>query len=139
MLAWKLGPSLASGCTVLVKPAENTSLSALAVGELSVEAGFPPGVLNILPGLGATTGARLASHMHIDKIAFTGSAVTGSKIMTAAATSNFKPVTLELGGKSPALVFPSADLQQAVNWLCLGIFFNSGMLSSSCTPLVLNK
>ncbi len=109
-----------------MKPSELTPLTALYLCTLAQEAGFPPGVINTLPGLGATTGAAIASHMDIDKVAFTGSVVTGRRISVAAAQSNLKKVTLELGGKSPSLVFDSADVEDTANWLALGIWFNSG-------------
>src|SRR5208282_124258 len=105
MAAWKLAPALASGCTVVLKPAEQTPLSALRLGELIVEAGFPEGVVNIVPGFGPTAGAAIAAHMDVDKVAFTGSTEVGHLIMEAAAKSNLKPVTLELGGKSPNIIF----------------------------------
>ncbi|CAE6521169.1 unnamed protein product [Rhizoctonia solani] len=126
MWAWKTAPALACGCTIVMKPSELTPLTALKLCELVVEAGFPAGVLNCVPSLGPVGGAALSEHPDVDKIAFTGSTVTGRKIMAAAAASNLKKVTLELGGKSPNIVFPSADLQQAANWASLGIFFNQG-------------
>lgn len=111
-----------------MKPSELTPLTALYLCNLIAEAGYPAGVFNLVPGLGATAGSAIASHMDIDKVAFTGSVLTGRKIMEAAAKSNLKKVTLELGGKSPVVVFPSADLEQAANWAALGIFFNSGQV-----------
>ncbi|BGP16835.1 hypothetical protein JCM10213v2_004840 [Rhodosporidiobolus nylandii] len=126
MWSWKIGPSLAAGCTVVMKPSELTPLTCLALCNLAVEAGYPAGVLNVVPGFGTTAGAAIASHMDIDKVAFTGSVQTGRRIMAAAANSNLKKVTLELGGKSPVIIFPSADLDEAANWAALGIFFNSG-------------
>src|SRR5215469_942584 len=105
MQAWKLAPALATGNTVVMKPAEQTPLSALRVGELLMEAGFPEGVVNLLPGYGPTAGAAIASHMDVDKVAFTGSTEVGHLVMEAAAKSNLKRVTLELGGKSPNIVF----------------------------------
>jgi aldehyde dehydrogenase (NAD+) len=126
MQAWKLGPALASGCTVVMKPAEQTPLSALRVGELLVEAGFPPGVVNLLPGYGPTAGAAIANHMDVDKVAFTGSTEIGRVIMQAAATSNLKRVTLELGGKSPNIVFADADMDQAIEGSHQALFFNQG-------------
>ncbi len=113
MQAWKLGPALATGCTVVMKPAEQTPLTALRVGELILEAGFPEGVVNILPGYGPTAGAALARHMDVDKVAFTGSTEVGQLIMKAAAETNLKRVTLELGGKSPNIVFADADMDEA--------------------------
>jgi len=126
MWAWKVGPALATGCTIVMKPSELTPLTALKLSELIVEAGFPPGVLNTVPSLGPVGGAALASHKDVDKVAFTGSTITGRKIMTAAANSNLKKVSLELGGKSPHVVFESADLDQAANWAALGILYNTG-------------
>lgn len=116
-----------------MKPSELTPLTALYLCNLIAEAGYPAGVFNLVPGLGATAGSAIASHMDIDKVAFTGSVLTGRKIMEAAAKSNLKKVTLELGGKSPVVVFPSADLEQAANWAALGIFFNSGQVRPSPT------
>jgi aldehyde dehydrogenase (NAD+) len=126
MQAWKLGPALATGNTVVMKPAEQTPLSALRIGELIVEAGFPAGVVNILPGFGPTAGAAIASHMDVDKVAFTGSTEVGHLIMEAAAKSNLKRVTLELGGKSPNIVFADTDLNEAVEGAHFGLFFNHG-------------
>jgi len=126
MMAWKLAPALATGNTVVLKPAEQTPLSALRIGELILEAGFPAGVVNILPGFGPTAGAALASHMDVDKVAFTGSTEVGHLIMEAAARSNLKPVTLELGGKSPNIVFEDADLDEAVEGAHMGLFANQG-------------
>ena len=126
MLAWKLAPALATGNTVVMKPAEQTPLSALRIGELIVEAGFPEGVVNLLPGYGPTAGAAIASHMDVDKVAFTGSTEVGHLIMEAAAQTNLKRVTLELGGKSPNIVFADADLDEAVEGAHFGLFFNQG-------------
>jgi aldehyde dehydrogenase (NAD+) len=126
MQAWKLAPALATGNTVILKTAEQTPLSALRVGELIVEAGFPPGVVNILSGYGPTAGAAIARHMDIDKVAFTGSTEVGHLIMEAAAKSNLKRVTLELGGKSPNIIFADADMDAAIQGSHLGLFFNQG-------------
>lgn len=126
MWAWKVGPALAAGCTILMKPSELTPITALVLCELAKEAGIPAGVINTLPGLGATTGDAISRHMGIDKIAFTGSVATGRRISIAAAESNLKKATLELGGKSPSLVFESADIEDAARWTAMGIFFNSG-------------
>jgi aldehyde dehydrogenase (NAD+) len=126
MQAWKLAPALAAGNTVVLKPAEQTPLTALRVGELILEAGFPRGVVNILPGTGPTAGAAIARHMGIDKVAFTGSTEVGRLVMEAAARSNLKRITLELGGKSPNIVFSDADLNQAIEGAHLGLFFNQG-------------
>ncbi|MDQ2776657.1 MAG: aldehyde dehydrogenase family protein [Acidobacteriota bacterium] len=126
MQAWKLGPALAAGNTVILKTAEQTPLTALRIGELILEAGFPEGVVNILPGYGPTAGAALARHMDVDKIAFTGSTEVGHLIMKAAAESNLKRVTLELGGKSPNVVFADADMEQAIEGAHFALFFNQG-------------
>jgi aldehyde dehydrogenase (NAD+) len=126
MLAWKLAPALATGNTVVMKPAEQTPLSALRIGELIVEAGFPEGVVNMLPGYGPTAGAAIARHMDVDKVAFTGSTEVGHLIMEAAAKTNLKRVTLELGGKSPNIVFADTDLDDAVEGAHFGLFFNHG-------------
>jgi aldehyde dehydrogenase (NAD+) len=126
MQAWKLGPALATGCTVVLKPAEQTPLTALRIGELMLEAGFPPGVVNILPGYGPTAGAAIARHMDVDKVAFTGSTEVGHLIMKAAAETNLKRVTLELGGKSPNIVFADADMDQAIEGAHFALFFNQG-------------
>ncbi|MBE9033864.1 aldehyde dehydrogenase family protein [aff. Roholtiella sp. LEGE 12411] len=126
MQAWKLAPALATGNTVVLKTAEQTPLSALRVGELIIEAGFPPGVVNILSGYGPTAGAAIARHKDIDKVAFTGSTEVGHLIMEAAAKSNLKRVTLELGGKSPNIVFADADMDAAIAGSHDAIFFNQG-------------
>jgi aldehyde dehydrogenase (NAD+) len=126
MLAWKLAPALAAGNTVVMKPAEQTPLSALRVAELITEAGFPDGVVNMVPGYGPTAGAAIARHMDIDKVAFTGSTEVGRSIMEAAARSNLKRVTLELGGKNPNIVFADADMDAAVEGAHFALFFNQG-------------
>jgi len=126
MMAWKLAPALATGNTAILKPAEQTPLSALRIGELIMEAGFPEGVVNVLPGFGPTAGAAIASHMDVDKVAFTGSTEVGHLIMEAAAKSNLKPVTLELGGKSPNIIFADVDLDEAVEGAHMGLFSNQG-------------
>ncbi len=126
MQAWKLAPALACGNTVVLKVAEQTPLSALRIGELILEAGFPEGVVNILPGYGPTAGAALARHMDVDKIAFTGSTEVGHLIMKASAESNLKRVTLELGGKSPNIVFADADMEEAIEGSHFALFFNQG-------------
>jgi aldehyde dehydrogenase (NAD+) len=127
---WKLAPALACGCTVVLKPAELTSLTALRIGELALEAGLPPGVLNVVPGFGKTAGAALVDHPDVDKITFTGSPAVGRQILRAAA-GNLKRVTLELGGKSANIIFPDADLDAAVKAAASGIFFNSGQVCSA--------
>jgi len=126
MFAWKISPALAAGCTIILKTAEQTPLSGLYAAKLIKEAGFPAGVVNILSGFGKSAGAALASHMDVDKIAFTGSTLVGRTIMKAAASSNLKKVTLELGGKSPNIVFDDADIDQAISWVNFGIYFNHG-------------
>jgi aldehyde dehydrogenase (NAD+) len=126
MQAWKWGPALASGCTVVLKPAEQTPLTALRVAALAQEADIPDGVLNVVPGYGPTAGAALSGHMDVDKVAFTGEYTTGQIVMEAAARSNLKRVSLELGGKSPNVVFADADLDAAVEGAYFGLFFNQG-------------
>lgn len=126
MQAWKLGPALAAGCTIVLKPAEQTPLTALRVAELAQKAGLPDGVLNVIPGFGPTAGAAIASHPDIDKVAFTGSGEVGRLVMAAAANSNLKRVSLELGGKSPNIIFADADLDAAVQGAYDGLFFNQG-------------
>lgn len=127
MLAWKVAPALACGNTVVLKPAEQTPLSALYFGKLVAEAGLPPGVVNIIPGLGPVAGKVLAEHQDVDKIAFTGSTATGRVIMKSAAT-NLKNITLECGGKNPSIVFEDADFEQAVKWSHSGIMGNQGQV-----------
>ena len=127
---WKLAPALACGCTVVLKPAELTPLTALRLGELALAAGFPPGVLNVVPGFGKTAGAALVDHPEVDKITFTGSPAVGRQILRSAA-GNLKRVTLELGGKSANVVFPDADLDAAVKAAASGIFFNAGQVCSA--------
>lgn len=126
MAAWKLGPALATGCTVVLKPAEQTPLTALRLGGLLLEAGMPPGVVNILPGYGPTAGAALATHMDVDKLAFTGSTEVGRVVMEIAAKSNMKRVSLELGGKAPNIVLADCDIDAAVDGQMRGIYFNQG-------------
>ena len=126
MWAWKIGPAIACGNTVVMKTAEQTPLGALVAATLVKKAGFPPGVINVISGFGKTAGAALASHMDVDKVAFTGSTVVGRQILKAAAGSNLKKVTLELGGKSPNIVFADADIDNAISWVNFGIFFNHG-------------
>jgi len=113
MMAWKVAPALAAGNTIIIKCAEQTPLTALRVAEIALEAGIPKGVLNVVPGYGPTAGAALASHMDVDKIAFTGSTEVGQKVMRMAAT-NVKNISLELGGKSPLIVFPDADVDKVI-------------------------
>src|SRR5215469_3774249 len=130
MAAWKLGPALATGNTIVLKAAEQTPLSILYLATLIKEAGFPPGVVNILNGHGRIAGAAIAQHLNIDKIAFTGSTATGREIMKMASV-NMKNVTLETGGKSPLLVFDDADLDQAFKWAHVGIMSNSGQICTA--------
>ncbi|KAL4283716.1 hypothetical protein GQ457_16G003840 [Hibiscus cannabinus] len=126
MFFMKTAPALAAGCTIILKPAEQTPLSALYFAHLAKLAGVPDGVLNVVNGYGCTTGAAISSHMDIDKVTFTGSTEVGRKIMMAAAASNLKPVSLELGGKSPLLIFDDADIDQAADIAFRGMFFNKG-------------
>jgi aldehyde dehydrogenase (NAD+) len=127
---WKIAPALACGCTVVLKPAEITPLSALRIGELALEAGLPPGTLNIVPGLGKIAGRALVDHPDVDKITFTGSPAVGREILAGAA-GNLKRVTLELGGKSANVIFADADLDAATKAAASGIFFNSGQVCSA--------
>ncbi|KAI9461069.1 aldehyde dehydrogenase domain-containing protein [Russula earlei] len=126
MFAWKLGPALATGNAIVLKPSEFTPLTALRACSLINEAGFPPGVVNVVTGYGHTAGQAISEHLGIDKVAFTGSTLVGRKIMEAAAKSNLKNVTLELGGKSPNIVLNDADLDLAVDWSAFGIYWNHG-------------
>ncbi|CDU22624.1 probable aldehyde dehydrogenase [Sporisorium scitamineum] len=126
MLGWKVAPALAAGNCIVLKPAEQTPLTALRIAQLSVQAGLPAGVFNVLNGLGPVVGDAITGHMDVDKVAFTGSTAIGKRVMERAARSNLKKVTLELGGKSPVVVFDDADIDQAVNWAALGILFNQG-------------
>jgi aldehyde dehydrogenase (NAD+) len=139
MQAWKWGPALAAGCTVVLKPAEQTPLSALRVGELAMEAGIPEGVVNIVPGFGETAGAAVAEHNDIDKVAFTGSTEVGKLVMQAAARSNLKRVTLELGGKSPNIIFADADMDAAIEGAHVGLFFNQGQCCCAGSRLFVEK
>ncbi len=133
-LAWKLGAALAAGCTTVVKPPEVTSLTALRFAELVEESGIPDGVVNILTGKGSTVGAALAAHQGIDKVTFTGSTNTG-KSVGHAALENMTRMTLELGGKSPVLVFADSDLDKAVEEVAMGIFFNAGQICDAGSRL----
>jgi phenylacetaldehyde dehydrogenase len=138
MAAWKLGPALAAGCTVVLKPAEQTPLSALLLGELIQEAGFPDGVVNIVPGFGETAGAALAAHQDVDKVAFTGSTEVG-KLIVQAATGNLKKVSLELGGKSPNVILDDADIDAAIPGAASAIFFNHGQCCCAGSRLYIEK
>ena len=138
MAAWKLGPALATGCTVVLKPAEQTPLSALRLGELICEAGFPDGVVNIVPGFGETAGAALAAHPDVDKVAFTGSTEVG-KLILGAAAGNLKKVSLELGGKSPNIVCKDADVEASIPGVSSAIFFNHGQCCCAGSRLFIEK
>ena len=138
MAAWKLGPALATGCTIVLKPAEQTPLSALRLGELICEAGFPDGVVNIVPGFGETAGAALASHPDVDKCAFTGSTEVG-KLIVQAAAGNLKKISLELGGKSPNVVYKDANLDVAIPGSASAIFFNHGQCCCAGSRLYVER
>ena len=135
---WKIGPALATGCTVVLKPAEEAPLTPLRLGELALEAGVPPGVINVVPGYGETAGAALAAHPDVDKVAFTGSHLTGQAIVRASA-GNLKRVSLELGGKSPDIVFADADIDAAVPGAAMAVFANSGQICSAGTRLFVEQ
>ena len=138
MAAWKLGPALACGNTVVIKAAEQTPLSILYLASLIKDAGFPPGVVNVLNGYGKDAGAAIASHLDIDKIAFTGSTLTGKQIMKTASV-NMKNITLETGGKSPLLVFDDADLEQAAKWAHIGIMSNMGQICTATSRVLVQE
>jgi phenylacetaldehyde dehydrogenase len=138
MAAWKIAPALAAGCTVVLKAAEQTPMTALRLGSLIQEAGFPPGVVNILTGFGETAGVALAAHPDVDKIAFTGSTEVG-KLIVQAAAGNLKKVSLELGGKSPAIILPDADLDLAIAGAANAIFFNHGQCCCAGSRLYVHK
>ncbi|MBI2120490.1 MAG: aldehyde dehydrogenase family protein [Parcubacteria group bacterium] len=139
MAAWKLAPALATGCTVVLKPAEQTPLSALYLDRLIREAEFPAGVVNIVTGYGHTAGAALAAHPDVDKVAFTGSTEVGRRIVLSAGESNLKKISLELGGKSPNIIFPDADLDRAIPGAANAIFFNHGQCCSAGSRLYAHK
>ncbi|XP_044484811.1 betaine aldehyde dehydrogenase 2, mitochondrial-like [Mangifera indica] len=138
LAVWKVAPALAAGCTAILKPSELASVTCLELADICKEVGLPAGVLNILTGLGHEAGAPLASHPHVDKVAFTGSSMTGSKIMTTAAQM-VKPVTLELGGKSPIIVFEDVDLEKAVEWTLFGCFWTNGQICSATSRLLVHE
>ena len=138
MAAWKLGPALATGCTVVLKPAEQTPLSVLLLAELIAGAGFPEGVVNIVPGYGETAGAALAAHPDVDKVAFTGSTEVG-KLILQAASGNLKKVSLELGGKSPNIVFDDAEMKGTIPGAASAIFFNHGQCCCAGSRLFVEK
>lgn len=135
MAAWKVAPALAAGCTVILKPAEATSLTALELGGIADAVALPAGVLNILSGTGSVVGQALVEHPDVDKIAFTGSGPVGSRIMAAAA-ADVKQVSLELGGKSPFIIFADSDIEQAVEWIMFGIFWNQGQVCSATSRVL---
>lgn len=138
MLSWKLGPAIACGNAVVLKPAEQTPLSALYLATLIPRAGFPPGIVNIVNGLGPVAGAALASHLDIDKVAFTGSTTTARTIMQLA-SSNLKNITLETGGKSPLIIFPDANLDQATKWAMYGFVSNQGQICTATTRIIVHR
>ena len=138
MAAWKVAPALAAGCTMVLKPSELTPLTALELGAIVTEAGLPAGVLNIVTGTGPDAGQPLTEHPGIDKLAFTGSVPTGSKVMMAAAR-DIKAVSLELGGKSPFVVFADADVEAAVEWIMFGIFWNQGQVCSATSRVLVEE
>jgi acyl-CoA reductase-like NAD-dependent aldehyde dehydrogenase len=130
-MCWKLGPALASGCTVVLKPSEYTPLTAMKLGALALEVGFPEGVLNVLPGYGDAAGEALARHPDVDKVSFTGSIRTARRLVAASGETNLKKLTLELGGKSPQIVFADADPARAVEACFWGIFGNKGEICNA--------
>ncbi|MBW7835828.1 MAG: aldehyde dehydrogenase family protein [Sphingomonadales bacterium] len=138
MAAWKIGPALAAGCTVVLKPAEQTPLTALRLGELAMEAGFPKGVVNVITGFGPTAGGALVEHPEVDKIAFTGSTEIG-KLIGVNAMKNLKRVSLELGGKSPVVVMADADLEQAIPGAAMAIYFNQGQVCTAGSRLFVER
>ena len=137
LMTWKLAPALAAGCTVVIKPSEHAPASTLGFAELIEDAGFPPGVVNVVTGLSRETGAALAGHPGVDKVAFTGSTATGRAVAHAAA-ENLNPVTLELGGKSPQVVFPDADLAAAANGIVAGVFAATGQTCMAGSRLIVH-
>ncbi len=139
MLAYKWAPALACGCTCVLKPAEQTPLSALRIAELAIEVGFPDGVINVVPGFGPTAGAAIASHPDIDKVTFTGSTAVGKRILEAAAKSNLKRVTLELGGKSPNIIFADSDVESAAKNAFFALFFNMGQCCTAGSRLYVEE
>ncbi len=139
LMCWKLGPALAAGCTAVVKPSELTPLTALKLGALALEAGLPPGVLNVVTGYGDPAGEALARHPDVDKISFTGSGRTARRLLQASAASNLKKLTLELGGKSPQIVFPDADFDAAVDACFWGIFSNKGEICNAGSRVLVHE
>ncbi|MDF3854160.1 aldehyde dehydrogenase family protein [Paracoccus pantotrophus] len=135
MASWKVAPALAAGCTMILKPAETTSLTALELGAIAEAAGLPKGVLNILSGKGSVVGQALVEHPQVDKVAFTGSGPVGSRIMATGA-KDVKRISLELGGKSPFVVFADSDIEKAVEWIMFGIFWNQGQVCSATSRVL---
>jgi len=138
MAAWKVAPALAAGCSIILKPSEITPLTALALAEIADEAKLPAGVFNIVTGLGKDAGQALVEHADVDKLAFTGSIPTGSKIMATAAR-DIKNISLELGGKSPFVIFEDSDIEKAVEWIMFGIFWNQGQVCSATSRVLVAK
>jgi betaine-aldehyde dehydrogenase len=138
MAAWKVAPALAAGCSMVLKPSEMTPLTALELADIAHQAGLPAGVLNVVPGLGPDAGAPLSEHPGIDKLAFTGSVPTGSRIMQAAAR-DIKNISLELGGKSPFIIFDDSDIEAAVEWIMFGIFWNQGEVCSATSRVLVQR
>jgi aldehyde dehydrogenase (NAD+) len=139
LACWKLGPALAAGCTVVLKPSELTPLTALELGALALEAGIPPGVVNVVPGHGDPAGEALARHPDVDKLSFTGSGRTARRLLQASAASNLKKLTLELGGKSPQIILPDADFDQAVEACFWGIFSNKGEICNAGSRVLVHE
>ena len=138
MVAWKVAPALAAGCTMVLKPSELASLTTLELGVIAAEVGLPKGVLNIVTGLGPDAGSPISGHPLIDKLAFTGSVATGRKVMIAGA-QDIKNVSLELGGKSPFVVFADSDIAEAVEWIMFGIFWNQGQVCSATSRVLIEE
>ncbi|WP_271407969.1 aldehyde dehydrogenase family protein [Pseudomonas sp. Q1-7] len=138
MAAWKVAPALAAGCSMVLKPSELTPLTALELARIADKAGLPAGVLNVIPGMGPDAGAPLAEHPGVDKLAFTGSVPTGSRIMKAAA-KDIKNISLELGGKSPFIIFDDSDIEAAVEWIMFGIFWNQGQVCSATSRVLVQR
>jgi betaine-aldehyde dehydrogenase len=138
MAAWKVAPALAAGCSMVLKPSELTPLTALELAAIADDAGLPPGVLNVVTGLGSEAGAPLSEHPGIDKLAFTGSVPAGRRVMQAAAR-DIKNVSLELGGKSPFIVFDDSDIEAAAEWIMFGIFWNQGQVCSATSRVLVHR
>ncbi|HVZ04442.1 aldehyde dehydrogenase family protein [Hyphomicrobium sp.] len=138
MAAWKVAPAIAAGCAVVLKPSEYTPLTALELAQIAADVGLPPGVLNVVTGLGSEAGARLAAHPDVGKLAFTGSVPTGISVASAAAR-DVKSISLELGGKSPIVVFDDADIDQVAEWVMFGIFWNQGQVCSATSRMIVQE